>query len=185
MTIETTVPTGEKGEEKKVEGVITPPATDKEEAIPKYRFDEVNTAKKELEAKVKAFEDEKAAAIKTKLEEEGNLKALYELKLGELEKEKSELKQAAFDAKKESLITKYKIPEKLQKMVTGATIEELEASAKETAEIVKELVGEDKDKKKDIPEKKTDPTKQVLANAGTRRASLFESLKNAPELKTK
>lgn len=178
-----TVPTGQEGEgqENWQEGKE---GEGKELNIPKSRFDEVNNKKKELEEKLKQFEDkEKADQIK-KLEEEGKLKEVYELKIKEYEAEKEVLRKEALNNKKEALIAKHWIPDKLLKYVTGNSVEEIEESIKELKETFEEFKKEDKSENKNkIPEKEV---KKEAINDGLQLKkgtnNVLDAIKNAKKL---
>lgn len=111
-----TAAAAKEAEKKKQEDEIT---------IPKSRFDEVNSKKKELEDKLAAIEAEKKAEAEKRMAEEGKTKELLEIR----EKENAALK---LDILKRDLIqdaiTNQKLHPKLSKMVVGSTEDELKKS---------------------------------------------------------
>ena len=144
----------------------TPPATTDESKktetkadehmIPKERFDEINNAKKELEAKLSAIEAEKADQEKKTLEESGKFKELYE-------KEQSEKIRLELEVKKRDLvqeaITKKELHPSLTKMVQGTTEDEIKQSIESAKSLFKEMQDEIKSGKTatdDVPGAKTD-----------------------------
>lgn len=122
--------------------------TDKKEeelTIPKSRFDEVNTAKKELEARLEAIENDKQEAEKKKLEEEGKIKELLDMTKAENDKLKIDgLKR---DLIQEAIINN-KLHPKLSKMVAGSTEEEIKKSLEEAIQFNSELQDQIKEDKK-------------------------------------
>lgn len=122
-----TAAAAKEAEKKKQEDDIT---------IPKSRFDEVNSKKKELEDKLAAIEAEKKAEAEKRMAEEGKTKELLEIR----EKEVAALR---LDILKRDLIqdaiTNQKLHPKLAKMVVGSTEEELKKSLEDAIAYNKEI----------------------------------------------
>jgi len=110
--------------------------TETETMIPKSRFDEVNTAKKELEAKVQQFEKQAEDSKKANLIEEKKFQELSET----LQAENNGLKLVGTrrDLIQEALNNKT-IHQSFSKMVVGGNEDELKASIVDAQNLFKEL----------------------------------------------